>query len=63
MGKIVDRACNLGGAALSTLLSLLLWCSALLLGLVLVISFIALVLSLVAMSCGLATAELSEDCE
>jgi len=63
MGKIVDRACNLGGAVLWTFLSLLLWCSALLLGLVLVISFIALVLSLVAMSCGLATAELSEDCE
>ena len=45
MGKIVNRACSLGGAALWTFLSLLLWCFALLVGLLLV-----LVLSLIAMS-------------
>lgn len=63
MCKFFDRACSLGGAALRTFLSLLFWCFALLLGLLLVMSFIALVLSLIAMSCGLATAELSEDYE
>jgi len=56
MGKIVDVACSLGGAA-RTFLSLLLWCCALVLGLLLVLSFIAMAYDL------MATAELPEDYE
>jgi len=56
MGKIVDVACSLGGAA-RTFMSLVLWCCALLLGLLLVLSFIAMSYDL------MATAELPEDYE